>query len=221
VTRRDRALHDVVIGNRILAHEGVVDAYGHVSVRHPEDPGRFLLSRSRAPELVEPGDVMELDLAGNRVGGDTRPPYTERSGAEFPLGQTDAVQVGYHTALAVPLLREGEAVGVILIRRHEVRPFTDTQIALLQTFADQAVIAIENVRLFNELQARTQELTRSVGQLSKCVHRVVVPSRPHQQFRKKGRSHTSWHRGAIQEVNESRDGTPRVRRIAVWARSPT
>jgi HCOMODA/2-hydroxy-3-carboxy-muconic semialdehyde decarboxylase len=78
VTRRDRAVRDVVIGNRILAHEGVVDAYGHVSVRHPDDPGRFLLSRSRAPELVEPRDVMEFDLAGNAVGGDTRPPYTER-----------------------------------------------------------------------------------------------------------------------------------------------
>src|SRR5262249_21777426 len=65
-----------------------------------------------------------------------------------------------------PLLRGGTAIGAILIRRREVRPFTYAQIELLKTFADQAVIAIENVRLFNELQARTQDLTRSVDQLT-------------------------------------------------------
>jgi len=75
---RDQAARDVVIGNRILAHEGVVDAYGHVSVRHPRDPARYYLSRSRAPELVELGDVVEYDLAGTAVGGDTRAPYLER-----------------------------------------------------------------------------------------------------------------------------------------------
>ena len=69
------------------------------------------------------------------------------------------------TILAMPLMREGTAIGAIDIRRTEVRPFSEKQIALLQTFADQAVIAIENVRLFQELQARTAELTRSVGEL--------------------------------------------------------
>jgi signal transduction histidine kinase len=63
-------------------------------------------------------------------------------------------------------VREGVALGVIRISRTEVRPFTDKQIALLRTFADQAVIAIENVRLFTELQARTAALTRSVDQLT-------------------------------------------------------
>ena len=87
------------------------------------------------------------------------------SGAEFPIGQADAVKAGHRTTLGVPLLCEHEAIGVILIRRLEVRPFTDKQIALLQTFADQAVIAIENVRLFTELQARTAALTRSVEEL--------------------------------------------------------
>jgi ribulose-5-phosphate 4-epimerase/fuculose-1-phosphate aldolase len=74
----EKALREVVIANRILAHEGVVDAYGHVSVRHPLDPTRYLLSRSRAPELVERGDIVEFDLEGKSVGGDTRAPYLER-----------------------------------------------------------------------------------------------------------------------------------------------
>jgi ribulose-5-phosphate 4-epimerase/fuculose-1-phosphate aldolase len=78
MTDLDRALADLVIANRILAHENVVDAYGHVSVRHPENPRRYLLARSLSPEMVERGDIMEFDLEGNPVSGDTRQPYLER-----------------------------------------------------------------------------------------------------------------------------------------------
>jgi signal transduction histidine kinase len=67
--------------------------------------------------------------------------------------------------LAVPLVGAGEAVGAITLRRSEVRPFTDRQIELLQTFADQAVIAIENARLFEEVQTRTRELAKTVEDL--------------------------------------------------------
>ena len=63
------------------------------------------------------------------------------------------------------MLREGNLIGVILIRGTEVRPFTDNELRLLTTFADQAAIAIENVRLFQEVEARTRELARSVGEL--------------------------------------------------------
>jgi GAF domain-containing protein len=69
------------------------------------------------------------------------------------------VTEGFHTVLSVPMLRNGDPIGAITVRRQNVRPFSPTQIALLQTFADQAVIAIENVRLFKELQARNRDLT--------------------------------------------------------------
>jgi signal transduction histidine kinase len=84
---------------------------------------------------------------------------------EFPDVKVSTRYAGHRTTLATPLMREGITLGAILIRRMEVKPFADKQIELLKTFADQAVIAIENVRLFQELQARTGELARSVEEL--------------------------------------------------------
>jgi signal transduction histidine kinase len=83
-----------------------------------------------------------------------------------PVRRATVELLGARTFLAIPLLREGVVVGAVVIYRAEVRPFDDKQITLVRTFADQAVIAIENVRLFTELQARTAELTQSVNQLT-------------------------------------------------------
>jgi ribulose-5-phosphate 4-epimerase/fuculose-1-phosphate aldolase len=71
-------VRDLVVANRILASEGVVDAYGHVSVRHPDDPHRFLMATSMAPELVEPGHILEFNLDCTPVHDDGRPLYHER-----------------------------------------------------------------------------------------------------------------------------------------------
>jgi ribulose-5-phosphate 4-epimerase/fuculose-1-phosphate aldolase len=71
-------INDLVIANRILAHENVLDAYGHVSMRHPDDPTKFLLSRARSPELVDHDDILEHTIDGQVSGGAGQRPYVER-----------------------------------------------------------------------------------------------------------------------------------------------
>jgi signal transduction histidine kinase len=133
---------------RLWAHHGSIPlpaSVENVPVTPRRAIGRAVLER----RTIHVHDIVELQARG-----------------EYLDAQSHAQEVGYRTLVVTPLMREGVAIGAILIRRMEIRPFTDSQIALLQTFADQAVIAIENVRLFKELQARTGELTRSVEKLT-------------------------------------------------------
>jgi GAF domain-containing protein len=98
-------------------------------------------------------------------------------GDRFPDSQALARAHGERTILSVPLLRESASIGAIILRRKEVNPFGDKQIALLQTFADQAAIAIGNVHLFEEVQARTRDLQESLQQQTATADVLKVISR--------------------------------------------
>ena len=78
MSKLESVLEEIVTANRILAREGVVDSFGHVSARHPDNPQRFLLSRARAPERIEAADIMEFTLEGEPVDAHSRAPYLER-----------------------------------------------------------------------------------------------------------------------------------------------
>ena len=84
MTARDQVadpalLEELVLANRILANEGVVDAFGHVSVRHPDEPSHYVIARSLGPELVTAADLQRFTLEGEQIGGDTRRAYAERA----------------------------------------------------------------------------------------------------------------------------------------------
>jgi ribulose-5-phosphate 4-epimerase/fuculose-1-phosphate aldolase len=119
----EQLITELVIANRILAREEVVDAYGHVSVRHPDNPERFFLSHSLAPAFVQSSDILEFDLEGRPVGNDRRTPYLERfiHGAIYEV-RPDVVAVvhahaeaplpfGIAPAKLMPVIHSGAFIG--------------------------------------------------------------------------------------------------------------
>ena len=122
-----------------LAHSGPIPAHAGGPIARDWVIGRAFVDRT-------PVQVEDLTAAG----------------ADFPRGYAMAIRDGFRTSLAIPMQRKAEPVGVICVRRTEPRPFTEKQIALLLTFADQAVIAIENTRLFEAEQASKRELQESL-----------------------------------------------------------
>lgn len=99
-----RALDELVTANRILAREGIVDAFGHVSIRHPGQPDRYCLSRARAPECIEPDDIMEFALDGTPIEPAGRKPYAERfiHGAVYEARPEVRAVVHNHSPAVIP-----------------------------------------------------------------------------------------------------------------------
>ncbi len=155
---------------RISAHYGPIPLppnFGRRPISRDWPPGRAVFDRKpvHVHDLAAARDEYPVAVAFSADAGRA----ASQSGASPGLA--------WRTALAMPLLREGEALGVIVLRRAEVWPFSDAQIALLQTFADQAVIAIHNVRLFDEVQARTRDLTEALQQQTATADVLKVISR--------------------------------------------
>ena len=116
MSKLDTLLDELVTANRILAREEVVDSFGHISVRHPDRPDRFFLSRARAPDCIEREDLMEFTLDGNPVDAGGRQPYLERfiHGATYELRPDVQSVVHNHSPSVIPFGVTGTTIRPLL-----------------------------------------------------------------------------------------------------------
>jgi two-component system, NtrC family, sensor kinase len=149
------------------------------AIRMPKDTGyHHVASYGILPDYIEAMRATPLKPGRSSVAGrvllgrQTVHIHDVRADPDFVLVDIQRAQ-GLRTALGVPLMREGAPIGILFLSRNQVKPFTVRQIELVQTFADQAVIAIENVRLFEAEQQRTLELTKSLDDLRTAQDRLV------------------------------------------------
>jgi ribulose-5-phosphate 4-epimerase/fuculose-1-phosphate aldolase len=136
--------YDIALANRMLANEGVLDAFGHVSARHPDDPGRYLLSRSRSPELIEPDDLIEYTLDSKPVAEPNTQMYAERViHGEIYKARPDVMAVCHHHGSAilpfcitlepyVPVTHLGAAAGQVVPFWDQREEFGDTNLLVVK-----------------------------------------------------------------------------------------
>jgi signal transduction histidine kinase len=155
----------VVLKTLVESAARLCDAYDSAIWR--PDGDRLLLVAHHGPIPAETLPLIRGTVAGRTVldGRAFHIADLQTEDAEFPESSENARSWGFRSLLCVPLMREGVAIGTIALRRREAQLFTERQVALLQTFADQAVIAIENARLFNELRESLQQQTATANVL--------------------------------------------------------
>ncbi|HMA71967.1 MAG TPA: class II aldolase/adducin family protein [Xanthobacteraceae bacterium] len=157
--------HELAVANRILAHERVIDAFGHVSMRHPDDPGRYFLSRSRSPELVEPCDILEFDLDSQPVEPPTAQLYAERviHGEIYKMRPDVGAVCHHHAAAVMPFCISGDPIVPIFhlgAAMGAVAPFWDSR----DDFGDTNLLVVK--------PAEGASLARALGR-----HSIVLMRR--------------------------------------------
>ena len=162
-----------VLNTLVESAARLCEAYD-AAIWQPDD-GRLHLLAHHGPIRVESLPLLRGTAAGRAFldGQTVHVADLQNEADEYPESSENARHWGFHAILCVPLMREGVAIGTIALRRTEAHPFTERQVALLETFADQAVIAIENVRLFEAEQQHTRELAKSLEDLRTTQDRLV------------------------------------------------